>query len=106
VIGKPHGDIACFSFHLRSWQSYCVWLPAWRDQRTVMQAMLDAGVANRRGVMCAHREPAYADLDPGWLLPESEKAQDHSIVLPLYQQMTEEDQNYVAEALREACQAS
>ena len=24
-----------------------------------MQKMLDAGVATRRGVMCAHREPAY-----------------------------------------------
>ena len=25
----------------------------------VMQAMLDAGVSTRRGIMCSHREPAY-----------------------------------------------
>ena len=24
-----------------------------------MQAMLDAGIATRRGIMCAHRESAY-----------------------------------------------
>ena len=28
------------------------------DQRTVMQAMLDAGVSARRGIMCSHREEA------------------------------------------------
>ena len=43
-----------------NWQSYCVRLPAGVDQRKVMQAMLDAGVSTRRGIMCSHREPAYA----------------------------------------------
>jgi dTDP-4-amino-4,6-dideoxygalactose transaminase len=42
-----------------NWQSYCVRLPEGCDQRTVMQSLLDAGIATRRGVMCAHREPAY-----------------------------------------------
>ena len=45
-----------------NWQSYAVRLPAGCDQRTVMQSMLDEGVATRRGVMCAHREAAYADM--------------------------------------------
>ncbi len=69
----------------------------------MMQFMLDRGVSTRRGVMCAHREPAYAEREHRWLLSESEKAQDHSIVLPLYHQLTGEDQKYVAEVLREAC---
>src|SRR5262249_34344376 len=43
-----------------NWQSYLVQLPACCDQRMVMQQMLDHGVATRRAVMCAHREPAYA----------------------------------------------
>jgi len=89
-----------------NWQSYCVRLPDGCDQRQVMQFMLDRGVATRRGVMCSHREQAYADFGHSWLLPESEQAQDHSIILPLYHQMTEEDQNYVVEVLREACQAA
>ena len=89
-----------------NWQSYCVRLPDRCDQRQVMQFMLDRGVATRRGIMCAHREGAYADVPRPWPLSESERAQDHSIILPLYHQMTEEDQNYVVEVLREACQAT
>lgn len=89
-----------------NWQSYCVRIPDACDQRRVMQSMLDRGVATRRGIMCSHREPAYADLPLRWPLPESERAQDHSIILPLYDQMSEEDQDYVAETLKEACQAA
>jgi perosamine synthetase len=89
-----------------NWQSYCVRLPDRCDQRRVMQSMLDHGVATRRGIMCSHREPAYADVLLRWPLPESERAQDHSIILPLYHQMSEDDQDYVVERLREACQAA
>ena len=42
-----------------NWQSYCVRLPEDRPQKPVMQALLDRGIATRRGVMCAHREAAY-----------------------------------------------
>ena len=86
-----------------NWQSYCVRLPDRCDQLKVMQFMLDRDVATRRGVMCTHREKAYTDLPCHWPLLESEKAQDHSILLPLYHQMTEEDQNYVVVVLMEAC---
>lgn len=104
--------------HARSnWQSYCVRLPAGCDQRRVMQAMLDAGVATRRGVMCAHREPAYpkgswscgapagsCDCPVGTcvLLRESERAQDQAIVLPLFLEMTTDEQDRVVAALARA----
>jgi dTDP-4-amino-4,6-dideoxygalactose transaminase len=71
-----------------------------------MQHMLDRGVATRRGVMCAHREPAYAPADTGRIagpLAVGERAQDECVVLPLYPQMTEADQEAVVAALREAC---
>jgi dTDP-4-amino-4,6-dideoxygalactose transaminase len=42
-----------------NWQSFCVRLPEVSDQRQIMQALLDRGIATRRGIMCAHREPAY-----------------------------------------------
>ncbi len=48
-----------------NWQSYCVRLSAELDQRTVMQHMLDEGIATRRGIMCAHLEPAYAGANRG-----------------------------------------
>ncbi|MBD6617920.1 DegT/DnrJ/EryC1/StrS family aminotransferase [Komarekiella sp. 'clone 1'] len=100
-----------------NWQSYCVRLPEKCDQRQVMQVMLDAGVATRRGIMCAHREPAYQI--EAWLcgsrecqcekancdrLCESEQAQDRTILLPLFHQMTQHEQDYVVKVLKMACQ--
>jgi dTDP-4-amino-4,6-dideoxygalactose transaminase len=83
-----------------------------------MQAMLDSGISTRRGVMCAHREPTYAQ--EAWLcgaeiegcphssmschrLRESEHAQDRAIILPLFHELTDNEQRHVAHALREAC---
>jgi perosamine synthetase len=86
-----------------NWQSYCVRLPEKCDQHQVMQIMLEQGVATRRGVMCAHREGAYADVLHHGALQESEEAQDHCIILPLYHQMSEDDQAYVVKVLKEAC---
>jgi len=101
-----------------NWQSFCVWLPAGADQYQVMQDMLNAGVATRRGVMCSHREAAYpkttwvcstaeCDCPAGTCarLSESERAQDRSIILPLFAQMTDDEQNRVVLALREALRA-
>ena len=95
-----------------NWQSYCVRLAQNLDQRTVMQRMLDRGVSTRRGVMCAHREAAYP---PGtWRcgagcdgrhcthLRVSESIQDTGLILPLYQQMTSDEQDRVIEALAAA----
>ncbi len=101
-----------------NWQSFCVRLPDGCDQRRVMQALLDAGIATRRGIMCAHREPVYrrepwscgqgpggCGCEPGscQCLRESEEAQERAILLPLYHQMSGADQERVATALQAAC---
>jgi len=101
-----------------NWQSVCVRLPAQANQITVMQEMLDAGIATRRGVMCAHREesfihgtwscgkgPGSCECEPGRCvsLAESEKAQDRCIILPLYHQMTEDDLLRVVMTLKKSC---
>jgi len=78
-------------------------LPEWCDQRAVMQYLLDRGVASRRGVMCAHREEPYRANGERYDLPESERAQDRSLILPLYPQMADDDQDYVIETLSAAC---
>ena len=88
-----------------NWQSYCVRLPSRCDQRTVMQAMLDAGIATRRGIMCSHREAVYSDLPLRVALPHSEAAQGQCIILPLYPQMTLAEQEQVATELKRACGA-
>ena len=89
--------------------------------RPVMQAMLESGIATRRAVMCSHREPAYrrepwscglppaeCGCPPGPCarLVESERAQDHAIVLPLFHQMTLKDVHRVVVALGRACHES
>jgi perosamine synthetase len=99
-----------------NWQSYCVRLPKSTNQREVMQQMLNQGIATRRGIMCSHLEPAYRDAatwrcaqaacKPSGSCPnllESELAQSQGVILPLFSEMTEGEQDQVAFALREAC---
>jgi perosamine synthetase len=87
-----------------NWQSYCVRLPHDVDQKDVMQALLNDGIATRRGIMCAHREPAYTK--ESWVAPQpltaSEHAQDECILLPLFHQITPEEQQFVASRLEAA----
>ena len=82
-----------------NWQSYCVRLPDRVDQKAVMQSLLDQGIATRRGIMCSHREAPYSGDKQRHDLRQSELAQDHSILLPIYAQMTEDDLVRVADAL-------
>jgi perosamine synthetase len=85
-----------------NWQSFWVRLEGNFDQHAVMQRMLEAGIATRRGIMCAHREPAYAVTEP-WrsvdTLTQSELAQDRCIILPLFHQLTCDDQERVVSTL-------
>ena len=91
-----------------NWQSYCVRLPAGCDQARVMQTMLDEGISTRRGVMSTHREPAYQR--EAWraahrnALVNSEEISDDGLILPLYGDMTDEDQVRVATVLARAIQ--
>jgi dTDP-4-amino-4,6-dideoxygalactose transaminase len=86
-----------------NWQSFCIRLPDRLDQRSVMQAMLDSGVSTRRAVMCAHREEPYSRRPARFVLRQSERAQDTGLLLPLFEQMSDDDQLAVARALRQAC---
>ncbi len=101
-----------------NWQSFCIRLPDNCDQRETMQSLLKAGIATRRGIMCAHREKAYdrkdwscgpssekCDCRPKTCLrlKQSEQAQDRTIILPLYHQMTDDEQEKVVKTLKMAC---
>lgn len=85
-----------------NWQSFCVRLLDGLDQKAVMQALLEHGIATRRGIMCAHREAAYPN--DSWrsvtTLEASEKAQDECILLPLYHQLGQEEQQFIADQIR------
>ncbi len=86
-----------------NWQSFCIVLPPEWDQRAFLQFALDRQIATRRGVMCAHREGAYpaGSWRSAGDLHHSEMAQDHSVILPLYHDLSAEDQDRVVETIRE-----
>ncbi len=111
VPGEPH-------WARTNWQSYCVGLPEHADQLAVMQHLAADGIASRRGIMCAHREPAYRSGT--WstthdsvvgngsdgrckMLQESERAQERSLLLPLYGGMTDAEVDDVVSSFAAAC---
>ena len=104
LSGHPHLILPREPDFARSnWQSFWIILTddAPLSQVELMQALLARSIHTRRGVMCAHREPAYRDLPLRQPLPVSELLQDRSIILPLYPELTEADQDRVIAALRE-----
>lgn len=87
-----------------NFQSYAVTLaddaPVARND--LMQRLLDRGIATRRGIMVSHLERPYAG---GPALPISERASARSLLLPLYPQMTDAQQDEVVRALFDAAKA-
>lgn len=95
-------------FAKSNWQSYSIRIPESCGQAELMQFMLDRGIATRRGIMCSHREPAYqhGQYRAAGSLSESEAAQDGTIILPLFHQMTAEEQDRVVATLSEAIETA
>jgi perosamine synthetase len=86
-----------------NFQSYMARLakdaPTSRDE--LMQALLDRGISTRRGIMASHREVPYRSARWDGKLAETNAATDESIILPLFHQMTEEEQIFVLDSIRE-----
>jgi len=89
-----------------NFQSFWVLLPAdftvGRD--ALLRRLADAGIGARRGIMAAHTEPAYAGHS-GAPLPVTERLSASSLILPLYHEMTEADQDLVISVIRAAARA-
>jgi perosamine synthetase len=89
-----------------NYQSFWVVLPAdfpvSRDE--VLRMLAYAGVGARRGITAAHAEPAYAGL-PCAPLPATERLSSSALILPLFHQMTEPDQDVVVSVIRAAARA-
>lgn len=85
----------------RTWQSYCVRIGRGSPltQGELMQAMLDDGIATRKGVMAIHEEGAYSAERTD--LPHTEEATREVLMLPLFPGLTCEQQDYVIERLAE-----
>jgi dTDP-4-amino-4,6-dideoxygalactose transaminase len=86
-----------------NFQSYMARLtedaPISRD--ALMQELLDHGIASRRGIMAIHRELPYRDQAVEARLPETNLVTDTSIILPLFYEMRDEEQEYVTTCLEQ-----
>lgn len=88
-----------------NWQSYPSTLRPGcsATQIEVMQFLLDTGIATKRGISNAHQELAYARQDT-WGLGEgglgvSETLRDRTVLLPLFQSMTDPELEFLIATL-------
>lgn len=65
----------------------------------VMTRLAAEGISTRRGIMASHLEPAFAG-HPHVPLPVTERLTRHSLILPVFHEMTDADQDRVIEAFR------
>jgi perosamine synthetase len=94
MIGDP-------DYGTTAYQAFWILLPdespISRDE--MLHRLARAGVSARRGIMAAHLEPAYRD-HPHGSLPVTERLTAHSLILPLFHEMTEAEQDTVVSAVR------
>ena len=86
-----------------NYQSFWVLLPddSPVERNDVLAELAAQGISARRGIMAAHLEPAYAHK--GHVpVPSTETLTNRSLILPLYHDLTESDQQRVIAALRSA----
>ena len=90
-------------------QSYMVLLPpelTEEDRLEVMQRMLDRGVATRAALTAMHLQPAHLPADgQAPKLPVTEELSRRGLMLPLYPQLSEAEQDRVVRELLEALSA-
>ncbi|MDD3875056.1 MAG: DegT/DnrJ/EryC1/StrS family aminotransferase [Bacteroidales bacterium] len=96
-IDLPYEPSNCIS----NYQSYSIYLnkkaPIKRDE--FMTIMTQKGISTRRGIMTAHIERAYADLN--YKLPVTEDLSENSVLIPIYAGLSEEDISYIIRAVIE-----
>ena len=84
-----------------NFQSYWILLPDHSpiERNELLARLLDNGISARRGVMAIHREPPFRSV-PATHLPVTELLAERSLILPLYHELTEADQDFVIVCLR------
>ncbi len=67
------------------------------DREGLLAALADAGISARRGIMAAHRQPPYRHLPAD--LPVTERLTDGTLILPVFHQLADADQDRVIAVL-------
>jgi dTDP-4-amino-4,6-dideoxygalactose transaminase len=87
-----------------NFQSFWIALPADFPvaRNDLLQLLADADISARRGIMAAHLEPAYADLMTGVQLPITEELTASTLILPLFHDLTADEQDRVVNVIAAA----
>ncbi|SDS07109.1 DegT/DnrJ/EryC1/StrS family aminotransferase [Microterricola viridarii] len=88
-----------------NFQSYWVEVeegfPLGREE--LLEALASAGISARRGIMAAHRQPAYQGVEVGAeSLRVTERLTDNTLILPLFHQLEDEEQSRVLAVLSDS----
>ncbi len=94
VADPRHGTSNFQSFWVEADPAYST------DRDGLLRALAGADISARRGIMAAHRQPPYRALTPEAGLPVTERLNDRTLILPVYHQLTEADQDRVIAVLR------
>jgi perosamine synthetase len=100
-LGLPCPDDAD---HVRSWFVYVVALPDGADREPVVEALRERGVQTARYLPCIHLQ-SYMRERYGFregMCPVAEAASARTLALPFHAGLEGDDQEYVAESLRNA----
>jgi dTDP-4-amino-4,6-dideoxygalactose transaminase len=98
VTDPAHGQTNYQSFWVEVSEPFPV------DREGLLATLAERDISARRGIMAAHRQPAYADHRTA-SLPVTERLTDATLILPVFHQMTEEQQARVIDAVRSAARA-
>jgi len=98
IADPEHGTTNFQSFWIRLEPGFPL------ERNDLLAWLLEDGISARRGIMASHLEPAYADAAPT-ALPVTELLTANTLILPLFHEMSEDDQDRVVESLRRAGEA-
>ncbi len=86
-----------------NFQSFWLCLPATfpMSRDDLLGTLAAHGVSARRGIMASHLEPAYAGTDHP-ALPVTERLTRDSLILPLYHDLSDSDQEHVVDVIAAA----
>lgn len=79
-------------------------LPSFGTTRDgLMELLAEAGISARRGIMAAHRQPAYRWRNAGRaLLQQTERLNDRTLILPVYHELDDEGLARIISTIRAA----
>lgn len=92
VADPPHGTGNYQSFWVEVGDEYPL------DRDALLAQLAAADISARRGIMAAHRQPPWRGLPAD--LPVTDRLTDRTLILPLFHDLTEADQDRVIGALQ------